>query len=93
MGGKSRVVFNLFFLVIRTFAFLVVFLFYLSQAMLAQAYVLPISSSALRVPAMLRDWARRERASSISSGGKAPGCRGIRLLRACSTGRLILFVQ
>ncbi len=57
----------------------------LSQAILAHAYVLPISSSALRLLALLRDCASRELASSMSSGGNAPLCRGIRLVRACST--------
>lgn len=41
----------------------------LSQAMFAHAYDLAISSSALRLLALVRDWARREVASSRSSGG------------------------
>ena len=63
---------------------------YRSQARLAHAYVLPISSSALRLLILLRDWASRELANSMSSGGREPGWRGMRLFNACSIGLLIL---
>jgi hypothetical protein len=61
----------------------------LSQAIFAHAYVLPISSSAFRLLALLRDCASRELASSMSSGGNEPLCRGIKLVRACSTDLFI----
>jgi len=57
---------------------------YRSQAILAQANVLPISSSALRFEALVLDCASKELASSINSGGKSPEWRGITLLSACS---------
>lgn len=62
---------------------------YRSQAIFAHAYVLPISSSALKLLILLLDCTRRELASSISSGGREPGWRGMRLFNACSIGRLI----
>jgi hypothetical protein len=51
---------------------------YRSQAILAQAYVRAISSSGFKLFALLRDWARREEASSMSWGGRSevrPGSR------------------
>ncbi len=53
----------------------------LSQARWAQAYVLAISSSAFKLLALLRDCARREAASSISSSGRVLFHSGIRLFR------------
>lgn len=58
--------------------------------MLATAYVLPISSSAFKVLAFVRDCASKEEARSKSSGGIAPGWRGMRFERACSIGLLML---
>ena len=63
---------------------------YRSQAMFAHAYVLAISSSALRFVILLRDCASNELASSMSSGGRGPERRGMISLRAFSTGLLIL---
>jgi hypothetical protein len=62
---------------------------YRSQATFAHRYVLATSSSAFRLLHLFRDWASREEASSMSSGGRVPGCRGMRLLSACSIGLLI----
>ena len=62
---------------------------YRSQATFAHKYVLATSSSAFRLLHLFRDWASREEASSMSSGGRVPGCRGMRLLSACSIGLLI----
>jgi len=64
---------------------------YRSQAILAQANVLPISSSALRFEALVLDCASKELASSINSGGKSPEWRGITLLSACSIDLFIVF--
>jgi len=63
---------------------------YRSHAMLATTYVLPISSSAFRVLTFVRDCDSRDEASSMSSGGRAPGWRGMRLESACSIGLLML---
>ncbi len=62
---------------------------YLSHARFAQAYALAISSSCFRLLHLLRDCASKELASSISSGGRVPEWRGMRLLRAWMTGLLI----
>lgn len=60
--------------------------------MFAQAYVLAISSSDLRLLIWERDWARSELAKSINSGGRVPECRGMRFSRAWWIGLLILFM-
>lgn len=62
---------------------------YLSHARFAQAYALAISSSCFKLLHLLRDCASKELASSISSGGRVPEWRGMRLLRAWMTGLLI----
>jgi len=54
----------------------------LSHAKCAHAYDLAISSSTFRLLVLLRDWARRDTASSTSSGGRGPLEVGIRPLRA-----------
>lgn len=54
----------------------------LSHARFAHAYDLAISSSTFRLLALLRDWARRDTASSTNSGGSGPLEVGIRPLRA-----------
>lgn len=65
-------------------------LFYLSQASWAHAYGRAISSSGLSEFATLRERARRERASSISSGGSGPLRVGISPVRACSIFNLLI---
>jgi len=54
----------------------------LSHAKCAHAYDLAISSSTFRLLALLRDWARRDTASSTSSGGRRLLDVGIRPFRA-----------
>lgn len=54
----------------------------LSHAKLAHAYDRAISSSTLRLLALLRDCARRDTASSMSSGGSGPVNVGIRPFKA-----------
>ena len=66
---------------------------YRSQAIFAQAYVLPISSSAFRFAILLRDCASKELASSMSSGGRGPERRGMISPRAFSTGLLMLLYE
>lgn len=63
---------------------------HLSQARCAHAYVRAISSSGLRLLALLRDCARRETATLRSSEGMGPLRVGTRPVRACSMGLLIL---
>lgn len=58
--------------------------FSLSQASWAHAYGRAISSSGLRLLALLRDCARRERARFIRSGGRGPLKEGINPIRDCS---------
>lgn len=58
--------------------------FSLSQANCAQAYGRAISSSGLRVLALLRDCARSDRARFRSSGGRGPPKDGIRPVMDCS---------
>lgn len=58
--------------------------FSLSQASCAQAYGRAISSSGLRVLALLRDCARSDCPRFTSSGGRGPLRDGIRPVRDCS---------
>ena len=55
---------------------------HLSQARLAHAYDLAISSSAFKLLALLRDCASRETASSRSSEGNGPVRVGIKPINA-----------
>ena len=62
----------------------------LSQAKFAHAYDLAISSSALRLLALLRDCARSETASSTNSCGRGPEKVGIRPVNAWAMDLSIL---
>jgi len=61
-----------------------------SHANCAHAYVRAISSSGLRLLALLFDWARREMERLVSSEGRAPAWVGIRPVRTRSTSFVLI---